>query len=900
LNNFIFGSMILILTATTCFAMPAAPDPFDIHQSDGSTVRARLKGDEFQNWTESDDTGHTIIRNPASNSWEYAEQLPDGSLRPNGQKVRSKGVDAPGFIPKGLKPPRNKELENSLQQHRKESYQQRKRSANLTAPQSIQMGAPATAGTSTAPVAYGSTAVAGNWVPVPVSGSKNLLIVLVSFANQPMQTTPAAWNSIIFDPAAKSVEKYYRDNSYGKVTIAPAAHTQAGNPSGIVSVTVADNHPNFAKATNLTTETTISNHALAQVASFVNLASFDTNGNGVLEQSELTIYFVYAGYEASLGTTPSGANSIWAHASASTAITGGAVVAGTKTITHWAQSGELGFSNGAAAQMPMGVIAHELGHDLCGLVDLYDISFKNQGIGNFSLMGTGSWGADTGETIGMTPVVLDTWSREFLGWSTPVVQTAAGVVTLGDSLSSASTTYKLEVPATSVTEYFLVENRQPIGWDLGLKTSLGSGWTGGLLVTHIDITAGTVGSNDINSYTVNATSPGHQGVVPVQASTTPCDMLSIGAVCRGDATTLFYTGNNSVWSALNSPNSNYYSSNPTYFSLAGISAPGSAMTANLTLPLMRTISVSKSGVGTGIVTSTTPAGIACGATCSAALLDGTATTLTAVADPGFVFADWTGAGCSVGNCQFFVNGDASISASFVVPAVSESFEKVTIPALPLNWSSVPDVTAAGSTAGVWTTSSSTAHPAGITPHSGANLVYFNSFLAANGNSAALVSSPFSLSGTTNGRVKFWMYRENVMSIYPDYVEVYVNTAGSLTGATLIGTVNRATSLAPAEAADGWHEYSFVIPATYSGSSNYILLKGISRYGNDIHIDDVAVYTAASSTLQPPSQPATVTTRLSSNSSATVPALSLQVIVFIVAGFIGIMYRREKLKNETAE
>ncbi|MDD2900384.1 MAG: hypothetical protein PHI31_16940, partial [Desulfuromonadaceae bacterium] len=124
--------------------MPASPDPVDIRQPDGTTVRARIKGDEFQNWTESEDTGHTIIKNPSSSYWEYAEQLPDGTLRPNGQKVRPKGVDAPAFIPKGLRPPRNKELENSMRQYLKEFYQQRKPANGSTASQIIQAGAPAT------------------------------------------------------------------------------------------------------------------------------------------------------------------------------------------------------------------------------------------------------------------------------------------------------------------------------------------------------------------------------------------------------------------------------------------------------------------------------------------------------------------------------------------------------------------------------------------------------------------------------------------------------------------------------------------------------------------------------------------------------------------------------------
>ena len=101
-----------------------------------------------------------------------------------------------------------------------------------------------------------------------------------------------------------------------------------------------------------------------QAATYINFASYDTNGNGTLEQSELMIYFIYAGYEAS-GT--SATPNIWAHAWGGSGVTAG----GMKNVTDWALNGELNYY---ARQHPMGVIAHELGHALCGLPDLYDIS----------------------------------------------------------------------------------------------------------------------------------------------------------------------------------------------------------------------------------------------------------------------------------------------------------------------------------------------------------------------------------------------------------------------------------------------------------------------------------------------------------------------------------------------
>jgi M6 family metalloprotease-like protein len=556
--------VFLLAITPPLYAGPASPDPIEINQPDGSVISARINGDEFQAWTTTEVTGHTILHNRESGYWEYAEQALDGTLKLSGIRARRDDSAVPAGVRKGLRPPRDTGLERHMQQMRNEVFQQRLDSSAMDS--SAAASGPADSQVAAAP---------GVWVPRPVSGSRKALIVLISFADRAIQTTPANWYSSVFDESAKSVARFYKDNSFGQITISPAAHSQPGNPVGVVSVTISDSHPDYGKNYVISTEQNILNHALAQAAPYVNFASFDTNGNGILEQSELTIYFIYAGYEAS-GTSKT--PNVWAHAYWTT---GTGITAGTKNVQRWAQSGEL---NSSSVQHPMGVIAHELGHALCGLPDLYDISGKNQAMGGFSLMSTGSWGYDSGEQAGTTPTSLDAWSREFLGWMTPVIPSASGQLSLGHVLESASSAYKLTLPTISATEYFLIENRQPVNWDRGLVRWMGVAWKGGLLILHIDNTAGSTSNNDINSYTANSTTPGHQGVVPVQANLSGCDMLTDGSQCAGKATTLFYSANNPSWTSGTSPNSNYYNGSQTKFSLTAISAPASTMTASFSLP----------------------------------------------------------------------------------------------------------------------------------------------------------------------------------------------------------------------------------------------------------------------------------------------------------------------------
>ncbi|MDE2180272.1 MAG: hypothetical protein KGJ40_05405 [candidate division NC10 bacterium] len=74
-----------------------------------------------------------------------------------------------------------------------------------------------------------------------------------------------------------------------------------------------------------------------------------------------------------------------------------------------------------------------------------------------------------------------------------------------------------------------------------------------------------------------------------------------------------------------------------------------------------TLTTTKAGTGTGTVTSS-PAGISCGATCSASFASGTAVTLTATPASDSTFAGWSG-DCN-GSGQVTMNANKSCTATF--------------------------------------------------------------------------------------------------------------------------------------------------------------------------------------------------------------------------------------------
>jgi len=165
---------------------------------------------------------------------------------------------------------------------------------------------------------------------------------------------------------------------------------------------------------------------------------------------------------------------------------------------------------------PLGVYAHEFGHWL-GLPDLYcTASFPFcmlDGVGKWSLMGDGIYNKDPGNPTwyGSSPARPEAWSLVKLGWVTP--QSAAtypdpGTMDLGPvavvppPAIAAQGTQIVQLQASTSTgnQYFLIENRQQIGFDAGLPGH-------GLLVWLVDqdVVNSAINSNTINN---NAGRPG--------------------------------------------------------------------------------------------------------------------------------------------------------------------------------------------------------------------------------------------------------------------------------------------------------------------------------------------------------------------------------------------------------
>lgn len=105
---------------------------------------------------------------------------------------------------------------------------------------------------------------------------------------------------------------------------------------------------------------------------------------------------------------------------------------------------------------------------------------------------------------------------------------------------------------------------------------------------------------------------------------------------------------------------------------AGAGACSLAMSSDrsvtATFTAERTLTVALAGDGTGGVASDDLA-IGCPGDCSEVYLDGATPTLAATADPGSLFAGWSGDCAGTGSCPLAMTADRSVTATFVDPEV---------------------------------------------------------------------------------------------------------------------------------------------------------------------------------------------------------------------------------------
>lgn len=315
-----------------------------------------------------------------------------------------------------------------------------------------------------------------------------------------------------------SVSSYYKDMSYDQFTFAPIAETSKygkdGNTNvndtendGVIHVNLDLDHKNWGDLEKMFSVNRLQDYlkeALKKASAYFKLSDYDSNNNGEIENTELAVCYILAGYDYSRLRQSYGDDlrelSVWPHQYViDNDLEKVPVIDGVKAqryVVTAEKEHEVYKDLDSVGQENLGALTHELGHYL-GLYDLYNTDAKDYNydadskewgrykVGYLSVMGSGTEVYNP-EADAYLPVSLDAWSKYILGWVKPKIVYSSQTVDLNSNSSEKYNIVKvINLSSNNMNEYYLLENRVYTGWDSSLSSQYKNS-NGGVVAWHID------------------------------------------------------------------------------------------------------------------------------------------------------------------------------------------------------------------------------------------------------------------------------------------------------------------------------------------------------------------------------------------------------------------------------
>jgi len=404
-----------------------------------------------------------------------------------------------------------------------------------------------------------------------------LVIIRIEFNDYQFSNPASVWNEKIYGKSEGQLNDYFNEISYGKFQFQAANETDGVVNDGIITVHLNEKHPD-----DLEEKIDRLRSAVILADSSINFSQYDINRNGAISSNELQIMFLVAGGELATSAHPG----IWAHSWCMDTVVNKITPPTLDSVKlmscsndgSYSAFGEKHFDAVSGNDATIGIIAHELGHAVFDLPDLYDTDYSSAGIGNFGLMGGGSWAYKEGDNyVGETPVHMVGWSKVRCGFTSPII---VDVSTTNLEVNATSrpeySLYQVQTGRTG--EYFLLENRDASGYDRGLYSLQGTGsFDGGLSILHVD-------DNLLSScYQTNSCNDNEtHKLVDVEEANNLTTMDSNWSY-EGHYDNLFSAGNNDEFTPLTIPSSDRYDSGESGVNITNITIPGASMSLDIEL-----------------------------------------------------------------------------------------------------------------------------------------------------------------------------------------------------------------------------------------------------------------------------------------------------------------------------
>ena len=214
---------------------------------------------------------------------------------------------------------------------------------------------------------------------------------------------------------------------------------------------------------------------------------FDNDNNGKVDMCVI----IFAGMGQNYTNAYGDQNTIWPQEMPSSYTIDGITLSGCSSTCEMHPTTHNGSVITAWQPDGIGVAIHEISHAL-GLPDLYDKNSHEFGLDYWSIMDYGMY-----TRASKVPVGYTAYEREFMGWQQTETINEPRTVHL-TCFHQGGKGYKIANEANP-DEYYILDNRQAMGWDWGACSNRGHG----MLVYHVDYNSTIWTSNNVNTLWTN-------------------------------------------------------------------------------------------------------------------------------------------------------------------------------------------------------------------------------------------------------------------------------------------------------------------------------------------------------------------------------------------------------------
>ncbi len=450
------------------YAIKAYPYPITITQPDGTYLTILLKGDESHHFRTTED-GY-LLKNNTSGYLTYAY------LNTNGELIES------DIIARDIDKRSASDLQFLLTVTKAHGFKKSLQNSRMFSSSSLPKRA------------------------YPLTGSPKSLVILVNFSDKSyITTTPqVAFTNLLnqdnysTNGGTGSARDYFIASSYGKFAPTFDVVGPYTLPNNMAYYGGNDTSGNDKDPQQMVIDAcTAANNA------GLDFIQYDTDLDGYVDN----VFVYYAGFNEAEDQSANSINAstIWPHrwslANTSTKFDG-------KIVYDYSCTSELKGYTGAN-MCGIGTFCHEFGHVL-GLPDFYDTSGNQVNtLDYWEIMDAGAY-----NNGGRTPPTYSAYERFFLNYLTPQQVSVASNLTLlpiyqgktqpantaNQSYLFSETTHNLVASNPTPKEFFMVEYRKKIGWDLYLPGE-------GMCIWHIDYDQTAWDNNEPNNYTGSIQTP---------------------------------------------------------------------------------------------------------------------------------------------------------------------------------------------------------------------------------------------------------------------------------------------------------------------------------------------------------------------------------------------------------